>query len=131
MVDEILKLTKYNFLLHLIVGAIFAILFWIPTVFGLIFNVTIESLSIAAAFAQMIGALFTGLTVSSLLGFMAKEWKQVRIVVIHEVIWLLAGTIAAIINFTALGISAVLFALLMIMFLVLFLVVLLKQEEII
>ena len=45
-----------------------------------LFALTLDAMS--SALSQIIAALFTGLTLASLLGYMAKEWKQVRIVVI-------------------------------------------------
>ena len=129
MVDKTLKLTKITFLLHVIVGSILAVLFWMPTELGTLFSWSINST--ASAFSQIIAALFTGLVVSSLFGCIAKEWKQVKIYVIFEIVWLLAGLIVVILNFEILGDNAILFLLLIILFIALFIVSFLRQEEII
>ena len=129
MVYEILKFTKITFLIHLFVGIIFSILYWIPPMLAALFALTLDAMS--SALSQIIAALFTGLTLASLLGYMAKEWKQVRIVVIQELIWLLLGLIAVILNFAVLGTSAILFLLVIILVFVLFFITFLQQEEII
>ena len=129
MVDEILKFTKITFLLHLIVLLIFTILFWMPPVFATLFALTFDAIS--SALCQMIAAIFTGATAMNLFGYLAKEWKQGKIYVIFEIVWLPLGIITVIINFAAYGISAILFLLVLIIFFVLFLITFLQQEEII
>ena len=85
-----------------------------------------------SAMSLMIGALFAGLTVSSLFGFLAKEWKEVKIVTIAEIVYLAVGLIAHIISFSAYEVgSAVLSFIVTIIFLVLFLLSYLQQEDII
>ena len=46
-----------------------------------------------------VGAIFAGLTIGSLLGIFAKEWKEVRIVVITAIVYLLALPVISIISF--------------------------------
>ena len=129
MVDENLKFTKITFLVHIIIGIIFTILYWIPAIFMPLFGLTYNPL--AGMFSQVLGAAGAGLTVSSIFGYMAKEWKEVKIVVITEIVWLACALIAVIINFFVIGLSAILFIILLGLLLVLFLVSFLKQEEII
>lgn len=129
MVDEILKFTKITLFLHLIVIIIFTILFWLPPVFAILFALTLDAMS--SALCQMIAAIFTGATAMNLFGSLAKEWKQVKIYVIFEIVWLPPGIIAVIINFAVYGISAILFILTLIIFFILFLITFLQQEEII
>ena len=42
---------------------------------------------------RILGALFLMLSLKDLLGFLAKQWSEVRIVVIMEVFWTLLSTI--------------------------------------
>lgn len=75
-------------------------------------------------------ALFAGFAVSSLCGFLAKEWKEVKIVVIAEIVWLVAGLIVTIINFAVLNVGmAVVTLIFFIVLLALFLLTFLQQEE--
>jgi hypothetical protein len=77
-----------------------------------------------------IGALFAGLTVSSLLGILAKEWKEVKIVVIAEVVWLVAAAVTTIVSFPVYNpLMAVLTIILTIILLTLFLLTFLQQED--
>ena len=82
--------------------------------------------------SMTIGALFAALTVSSLFGFLAKEWKEVKIVVIAEIVWLVGSLISHIIYFSVPEVEmAVIKLIISILFLVLFLLVYLQQEEIV
>lgn len=129
MVDEILKFTKITFLIHLIIGLIFSIMYWIPEItiplFGWSYTAMIGALS------QVIGAAGAGLTISSLFGYLAKEWKEVKIVVILEIVWLGAALVAVFLNILALGIAVVLNIILFAILFILFLLSYLQQEEII
>jgi len=128
MAEEILKFTKLTFLIHFILGVVFTVLYWIPEVTGLLFGITTTpSLNSSS---MTIAALFLALTVSSLLGFLAKEWKQVKIIVIAEIVWLVASFINLIINFAAAPLSMNILNLIVgLVLLVLFLLTFLQQED--
>jgi hypothetical protein len=129
MVDENLKFTKLTFIIHFVTGLIFTILFWIPEISGPTLGMTYSAET--GALSMTIGALFAGLTVSSLFGFLAKQWKEVKIVVIAEIVWLVAGTITYIFNFSVYELTTAITSLIgNIILLVLFLLTYLQQEEI-
>ena len=127
MVEEIQKFTKLTFLIHLVLGILFTILYWIPEasapLFGIAYNAE------AGAFSMVVGAAAAGLTVSSLLGLMAKEWKEVKITVINEIVWLVGSIIACLINISIIGASAALLIIIVGFLLALFLLTFLQQEE--
>ncbi len=81
MADEILKFTKLTFLIHFILGVVFTVLYWIPEVTAPLFEITTSPLLTSSS--MTVAALTLALTVSSLLGFLAKEWKQVKIIVTY------------------------------------------------
>ena len=129
MVDENLKFTKLTFIIHFVTGLIFTILFWIPEISGPTLGMAYSAET--GALSMTIGALFAGLTVSSLFGFLAKQWKEVKIVVIAEIVWLVAGTITYIFNFSVYELTTAITSLIgNIILLVLFLLTYLQQEEI-
>ena len=128
MADEILKFTKLTFLIHFISGVVFTVLYWIPEVTASLFGI-ITSPQISSS-SMTIAALFLALTVSSLLSCLAKEWKQVKIVVIAEIVWLVASFINLIINFAATPLTMNITNLIIgLVFLVLFLLTFLQQED--
>jgi len=130
MAEEILKFTKITFIIHFVIGLLFTILFWIPDITSPMFGIVVNPDT--SAMSRTIGALFAGLTVTSLFGFLAKEWKQVKIVAIAEIAYLVVGIIAHIISFSAYEVGSVVLSLIVtIIFLVLFLLTYLQQEEII
>lgn len=129
MVDKILTITKITFGIHFVIGFIFTILFFIPDIiipiFGLALTLDTHALSLT------IGCLFAGFTASSLFGVFAKEWKQVKIVVISELVWLAGNLITGIISFSVFNLLNAIFTLILtIVLLLLFALVLLKQEDI-
>ncbi|MFX1572440.1 MAG: hypothetical protein ACFFB0_06800 [Promethearchaeota archaeon] len=130
MVDDILKFTRLTFIIHFVIGLIFTIFFWFPEVAADMYGITYSDETVAMD--MVIGALFAALTVSSLFGFLAKEWREVKIVVIAEIVWLVLGLIAFIINFSVYEVGmAVLQLIIGIILLILFLLVFLQQEEIV
>ena len=128
MVDEILKFTKYTFLIHFILGVIFTILYWIPVIsaplFGISYSVEV------GAFSMVVGAAGAGFTISSLFGFMAKEWKEVKIIVIAEIVWLFLMLVAVSLNIAVFGLGSITPYIVGVSLVVLFLLSYLKQEEI-
>ncbi|MHA2006526.1 MAG: hypothetical protein ACXACO_15560 [Promethearchaeota archaeon] len=130
MTDEMLKFTKITFIIHFVLGLLFTILFWIPDITAPMYGIAVTSDT--HAMSLTIGALFAGLTVSSLCGFLAKEWKEVKIIVIAEVVWLVASIITFIISFSVYEVgTAVLSLITSIILLILFLLTFLQQEEMI
>jgi hypothetical protein len=132
MAEEIIKFTKMTFIIHFIIGLAFTILFWIPDItiplyvgpMGLTFETHAMSLTI--------GALFAGFTISSFFGILAKEWKQVKIVVISEIVWLIGNLITSIISFSVfVQTMAILTLIITIIMLLLFILTFLQQEGII
>jgi len=128
MVEEIQKFTKITFIIHFVLGLILTILFFIPEITVPIYGMTYTDEN--GAILMILGASGAGWTVSSLCGFLAKEWKEVKIVVIGEIVWLAAGLIAAIINLAVFNIGmAILTLIIFIVLLALFVLTFLQQEE--
>lgn len=129
MSDKILTITKLTFGIHFVIGLIFTILFFIPDIsipiFGLVLTFDTHALSLT------LGSLFAGFTASSLFGVFAKEWKEVKIIVISELVWLFCNLITGIISFPVYDlVGALLTLLLTIALLLLFALTLLKQQDI-
>ena len=99
MAQQILKFTKLTFIIHFISGLLFTVLFWIPDITGPLFVVNYSAE--VGAVTMMLGAAFVGLTIGSLLGILAKEWKEIRIVTLIEAFWLVASLISTTINLSA------------------------------
>lgn len=127
MTDEILKFTKLTFIIHLLLGIVFTILFWLPEFTGPLFG--LGSTAEMGALSMLLGAMFLGLTIGSLFGCLAKEWKEVKIVVIIESFWLVAGLIAMTINLSAYNAMIYLPLVINIILLVLFCLTFLQQED--
>jgi len=128
MVDELLKFTKLTFGIHFGIGLIFTILFFIPditiSIFGLMLTNDTHAMSLT------IGCLFAGFTASSLFAVLAKEWKEVKIVVISEIIWLLGNLITGIVNFNTFSLLGAVFTLILtIILLILFILAFLQQID--
>ena len=127
MVDEILKFTKLTFIIHFITAVIFTILFWLPEITGPLFGFTYTPG--LGAVTMTLGATFVGLTIGSLLGILAKEWKEIKIVVLIEAFWLVASLISTTINLSAYNAMVYVSMALSIILLVLFLLTFLQQED--
>ncbi len=127
MAEEILKFTKLTFIIHFITGLIFTIMFWLPEIAGPLFGFTYTPE--LGAVTMMLGATFVGLTVGSLLGILAKEWKEIKIVVLIEAFWLVASLISTTINLSAYNAMVYVSMALSIILLVLFLLTFLQQED--
>ena len=130
MAEEILKFTKLTFIIHFIIGLAFTILFWIPDITIPIF-LGVASLDLDThALTLTIGCLFAGFTMSSLLGILAKEWKQVKIVVISEIVWLVCNFVISIVSFPVLtAAGAALNLVVTLITLVLFILTFLQQKD--
>ncbi len=127
MAEEILKFTKLTFIIHFILGLIFTVIFWIPSITGPLFVVNYSAE--VGAVTMMLGAAFVGLTIGSLLGILAKEWKEIRIVVLIEAFWLVASLISITINLTVYAPMIYLSLVISIILLALFALTFLQQED--
>ena len=79
---------------------------------------------------MVVGAAAAGFTISSLFGFMAKEWKEVKIIVIAEIVWLILMLVAVSLNIPVFGLGSIVNYIAGGSLFVLFLLSYLKQEEI-
>ncbi|MHA1932423.1 MAG: hypothetical protein ACW96X_07765 [Promethearchaeota archaeon] len=131
MAEEILKFTKLTFIIHSVIGLIFTILFFIPDLTVPIFLGSPTALTLETHMMSLtIASLFLGLTVSSILGILAKEWKQVKIVVICEIFWLIAAIVTTILSFAVFAVATgVLTVLVDIIMIALFCLTFLQQED--
>jgi hypothetical protein len=132
MAEEILKFTKLTFIIHFLIALIFTVFFWIPDITIPLF-LGVAALNLAThALTLTIGCLFAGFAVSSLFGILAKEWKQVKIVVISEIVWLFCNLVISIVSFSVLtAVGAAINLVVTIIMLVLFLLTFLQQQDII
>jgi len=126
MPEELLKFSKIGFLIHVILGALFAILYWLPGVSAPLFGFTYAP--VTDGLSQVFAAAITGLTIGSVFAAMAKQWNEVKILVYIELIWLGLGIIATLINVLAFGTTTVLFVIVLGVLFALFLLIFLKQE---
>jgi hypothetical protein len=129
MAEEILKFTKLTFVIHFITGIIFTILFWLPDIIGPLFLKNFTSSPELRAVTMTLGAMFVGLTIGSLLGILAKEWKEIKIVVLIEAFWLVASLISFTINIAAYSALGYISLVLSIVLLALFCLTFLQQED--
>ena len=127
MAEEILKFTKITFVIHFITGLIFTILFWIPETTTPIYGFTYSPE--LGAVTMMLGAAFVGLTIGSLLAIFAKEWKEIRIVVLIECFLLVANLIALTINLDTYNAMGIVTMVIVITLLALFALTFLQQED--
>ncbi len=89
MKEEISKLLKITFLIH----------FFVAVIFGLVFTVIVEIYLELVGWpyddpvtGRVLGAVFLGFAVSSLLSWRETKWESVKIVVQMEIAWLIIGT---------------------------------------
>lgn len=127
MAEEILKFTKLTFIIHFITWLIFTILFWLPEMTCPLFGFTYSPE--LGAITRFLGAAFVGLTVGSLLGILAKEWKEIKIVVLIEVFSIVASLISMTIYLSAYNAMVYVSIALSIILIVLFLLTFLQQED--
>jgi len=89
MKEEISKLLKITFLIH----------FFVVVIFGLVFTVIVEIYLELVGWpyddpvtGRILGAVFLGFAVASLLSWRETKWESVKIVVQMEIAWLVIGT---------------------------------------
>ncbi len=88
MKEEISKLLKLTFLIHFFVAVIFGL------VFTVIVEIYVELISwpyLDPVTGRVLGAMFLGLAVASLLSWRETKWESVKIVVQMEIVWLAIG----------------------------------------
>ncbi len=84
---------KLTFLLHAIVSLAFgSVMYLVPTWFATI----IQWAPADPVMTAFMGAALLALGVSSLLGYRAEHWEDVRILVMLEVVFTVTGTLAAV-----------------------------------
>lgn len=93
MKEENSKLLKIGFLVH----------FFVAVIFGLTFTIAIEYYQTLTGWpfldpitGRVLGAVFLGLAVASLLAWRETKWAHVKIVVQMEVVWLAISAIVQI-----------------------------------
>jgi len=89
MKEQISKLLKITFLIH----------FFVAVIFGLVFTVIVEIYVELVGWpyldpvtGRVLGAIFLGLAVASLLSWRETKWESVKIIVQMEIAWLVIGT---------------------------------------
>ena len=93
MENQISSGLKTLFLVHFIVGIVFALIFLlIPTVYG---NVVGWEVKDPGAF-RLIGAAMLGFSSTSILCFRNPVWEKVKITVVMEIVWTALGTLATV-----------------------------------
>ena len=81
---------KTTFLVHVIVGAIFGLIYLlIPEVFGNLINWPVKDIY----FTRLVGAAILAFTATSWFAYKATTWDQVRITVQMEIIWTILATL--------------------------------------
>ena len=119
---EIPNILKYTFLIHFIASIVFGFVFFlIPEIYsdavGWPFN--------EPAAARGLGSAFIGFAITSLFGYRATSWEEVKIVVIGEIVFTLFGLLTMVwmmvIHTTIPALVGWLYALLFALFFVLFL----------
>ena len=119
---EISNILKYTFLLHFIVSIIFGFVFFLIPEFysdavGWPFN--------DPAATRGLGSAFIGFAITSLFGYMAGSWEEVKIVVIGEIVFTLFGLLSMVwmimVHATIPALLGWLYALIFAVFFVLFL----------
>ena len=128
MAEEILKFTKYVFVLQAIVGFAFGLVFLLA---GEVFMILENWPYYAPVFIRLTGMDFIGMAVLILLSSREKEWAKVKNVVIMVIFWTILNSIVFTIlhfvhnlppiNWTNIG-SYMLFA-------VLYIIIYIKQQK--
>lgn len=81
---------KTTFLVHIIVGGIFGLVFLlIPDVWGNLVGSPIKE----PAMYRLLGAAILGFTTSSWFAYKETAWEKVKIVVQMEIVWTILGTL--------------------------------------
>jgi len=127
MTEEILKFTKLTFIIHFVILLLYAFLFWLPE-----FNTPLYGMTYTpelGALQLMLASCFTAFTIGALFGIFAKEWKQVRIVVIIDVFMNVTMLIALALTFSVFNALIYVAFVVTILLIVLFCLTFLQQED--
>lgn len=85
---------KYTFIIHIVIGFIFGLSFFIiPDVFSELIGWIPEVID---PINRLFGAAIIGLTTGSILALLDPDWEKVKILVRIELVWLPLGIIAMI-----------------------------------
>ncbi len=96
MEKKILPGLKNLFIAHMIVGAIFGLIFlFIPEIWGNLINWPVKEPVIYRFFA----AAILGLTVSSWFAYKETLWEKVKTIVQMEIVWTVLGALVALWGF--------------------------------
>lgn len=85
------NMLKYIFLIHFIVCLIFGIVFFLSPEYV---TTMTEWPFLDPVAGRILGAMFLGWGFTSLFGYRATDWSEVKIVVIGDIIWGLFATVA-------------------------------------
>jgi hypothetical protein len=85
---------KITFLIHIILGAIIGIGFYIIPSFFL----PLLGMNFIDPATRYLGAAILALTIGSVLALATKEWVRVRIIVEVEIFWCILGLIAGVVH---------------------------------
>ncbi|MFW9907574.1 MAG: hypothetical protein ACFFEF_03290 [Candidatus Thorarchaeota archaeon] len=90
---EIPSILKYTFLFHFIACLVFGVIFFLsPEIFvDLVAWPFLDPIA-----GRVLGSMFLGFAVASLLGYRASSWEEVKIVVLADIVWTVFGTISMI-----------------------------------
>ena len=129
MPKEILKFTKITILIKFLSGLVFTLMYWIPGFSGPLFGLSYSPQS--GAYSMMVGSAVLGLTLGAFFALFAKEWKEIKILVIAEIGWLVSVLIAMIVNFSLFDVFVIGVLLIVILLIALYVLSYLQQQDII
>lgn len=129
MPEEILRFTKITILIKFLSGIVFTIMYWVPELSGPLFGLSYSPQS--GAYSMMVGSAVLGLTLGAFFALFAKEWKEIKILVIAEIGWLISVLIAMIVNFSLFNVIVIAILLIVILLIVLYILSFLQQQDII
>lgn len=104
MDKQISRGLKITFLVHLIVGAIFGLIYLlIPEVWGNLIGWPTQE----PAVYRLVGAAVLGFATSSWLAYRETAWEKVKIVVQAEIVWTILGTLVMLWGLIFAGLPAI------------------------
>lgn len=125
--EEILQITKITLVVSLVIGSWFSILYWMPEISLPFFGV--EYSPEAGALSMLLGCAMSAINIGSLFGLLAKEWYEVRILMMMEIVWTTLALLVVMINFGTFGVNAPLALILYGLVLAMLVVSYAKQQE--
>jgi hypothetical protein len=88
---EISNILKYTFLFHFIVSIVFGFVFFLIPEF---YSDAVGWPFTDPAATRGLGSAFIGFAITSLFGYMANSWEEVKLVVIGEIVFTLFGLLS-------------------------------------